>query len=240
MLLKQPPSSSFKELIILTLRLVLSLHTMSLAKTVPEGIRDKECKRFALQERPPVPYMPEKDSIQEMVSALKSDQSLKTTIGEDAELRLPILHCGTRDAFLMHVSTALDGIKKRGTFKAYKKAQEAYVEQWEVAKQAKATLALLMAPTSKGEKDSEKALAKNPLRRKRLPSRPRKVRLWPKHQPQNFAKSTRPSTTRPSLQKRPPRTCMRLLPRDVSVLCKLAVFGCQVLVEQNSPGADKG
>jgi hypothetical protein len=35
---------------------------MSLAKVVPEGIRDKECERFALQERPPVPSMLEKES----------------------------------------------------------------------------------------------------------------------------------------------------------------------------------
>jgi hypothetical protein len=63
---------------------------MLLAKVVPKGIKDKECNRFALQERPPVPYVPEKDSVQEMVSLLKSNQSLKTTIGADAELRLPI------------------------------------------------------------------------------------------------------------------------------------------------------
>jgi hypothetical protein len=60
---------------------------MSLAKAVPNAIKDKECERFALQERPPVPYVPEKDPVQEMVSALKSDQSLKTTIREDTELR---------------------------------------------------------------------------------------------------------------------------------------------------------
>jgi hypothetical protein len=36
---------------------------MSLAKTVPAGIKDKKCKRFALQERPPVPYVPEKDPV---------------------------------------------------------------------------------------------------------------------------------------------------------------------------------
>ncbi len=95
-----------------------------------------------------------------MVSALKSDQSLKTTLGEDAELHLPIWICGTRKAFLMHVSTALNTIKKQGTFKAYKEAQEAYVEQCKVAKQAKAALAILLAPTSKGEKDSKNASVK--------------------------------------------------------------------------------
>jgi hypothetical protein len=101
---------------------------MSLAKAVSEGIKDRECKRFALQERPPVPYMPEKDPVQETVSALKSDQSLKTTTGVDAELGLPIWHCRTCGVFLMHVSSALNAIEKRGTFKAYKEAHEAYVE----------------------------------------------------------------------------------------------------------------
>jgi hypothetical protein len=49
----------------------------------------------------------------------------------------------------MHVSSALNAIKKRGTFKAYKEAHEAYVEQREVAKQAKANMALFTTPTSK-------------------------------------------------------------------------------------------
>jgi hypothetical protein len=138
---------------------------MSLAKAVPKGIKDRECKKFALQERPPVPYVPEKDPVQETVSALKSDQSLKTTIGVDAELRLPIWHCGMRKAFLMHVSSALNEIKKQGTFKAYKEAHEAYVEQHEVAKHAKAALALLLAPTSEDEKASAKASEKEPMKK---------------------------------------------------------------------------
>jgi hypothetical protein len=81
---------------------------MLLAKAVPKGIKDQERKRFALGECPPVPYVPEKDPVQETVSLLKSNQSLKTTIGADAELCLPIWHCGTREAFLMHVSSAFN------------------------------------------------------------------------------------------------------------------------------------
>jgi hypothetical protein len=138
---------------------------MSLAKAVPEGIRDKECKRFAPGECPPVPYVPEKDPVQQTVSALKSDQSLKTTIGVNAELPLPIWHCGMHKAFLMHVSSALDAIEKQGTFKAYKEAHEAYVEQHEVSKQAKAALVLILVPTSEGEKASEKASEKAPAKR---------------------------------------------------------------------------
>ncbi len=123
-----------------------------IAKAVPEGIKDRECKRFALQERPLVPYVPEKGPVQESVSLLKSDQSLKMTIRADAELRLPIWHCRTCEAFLMHVSSALDTIKKQGTFKAYKEAHEAYVEQREAMKEAKANMSLFTTTASKGEK----------------------------------------------------------------------------------------
>ncbi len=158
--LSNPPRSSYKKLIILTPRLLQALHTMLIAKAVPKGIKDRECKRFALQECPPVPYVPEKDPDQETVSLLKSDQSLKTTIGADAELCLPIWHCGTCEAFLMHMSSALNAIKKRGIFKAYKEAHEAYVEQRDVAKQAKADMSLFTTPTSKGKKANEKGTEK--------------------------------------------------------------------------------
>ncbi len=96
--------------------------------------------------------MPEKDPVQELVSFLKSDQSLKTTIGADAELRLPIWHCKMREAFLMHVRSALNAIKKRGTFKAYMESHEAYVEQRDAAKEVKANMNLFATTTSKGEK----------------------------------------------------------------------------------------
>jgi hypothetical protein len=43
-----PPCSSFKKLIILTPRLIQGLRTMSLAKAVPDNIKDKECERLAL------------------------------------------------------------------------------------------------------------------------------------------------------------------------------------------------
>jgi hypothetical protein len=65
----------------------------------------------------------------------------------------------------MHVSSALDSIKKRGTFKAIKEAPKAYVEQCKVAKQAKAALALLLAPTNEGKKASKKASEKEPAKK---------------------------------------------------------------------------
>ncbi len=108
----KPPCSTYKKLIISTPRLVQALHTMLITKAVPEGIKERECGRSALQEHPPAPYVPEKDPVQESVSPLKMKQSLKSTIGADAELCLPIWHWGTCEAFLMHMSSALDKIKE--------------------------------------------------------------------------------------------------------------------------------
>ncbi len=95
-----------------------------------------------------------------MVSLLKNDQSLNTTIGADTELCLPIWHCGTRKVFLMHVSSALNTIKKRGTFKAYKEAHEAYVEQQEATKEAKVNMQLFGTAASKGKKAVKKGTEK--------------------------------------------------------------------------------
>jgi hypothetical protein len=159
-LFEQTPTSTYKKLIILTLRLVQALCMMSIAKAVTKGIKDCECKRFALQECPPVPYVSEKDPIQVLVSLLKSDQSLKTTIEADAELRQPIWHCRMHEAFLMHMSSALGTIKKWGTFKAYKQAHEAYVEQKEAAKEAKVNMNLFATAASKGKKATKKGTEK--------------------------------------------------------------------------------
>ncbi len=65
----------------------------------------------------------------------------------------------------MHVISALNAIEKQGTFKAYKEAHKAYLEQRKVAKQAKSALALLTAPTSKGKKVSERASEKAPAKK---------------------------------------------------------------------------
>ena len=57
--LSDPPRSFFKKLIVSTPRLLRNLHTMSLAKATPDGLKDRECEKMVLRERPPIPYVPE-------------------------------------------------------------------------------------------------------------------------------------------------------------------------------------
>jgi hypothetical protein len=132
---------------------------MSLAKLVPDGLKNGECKRSRLCEPPPVPYLPKKDKVQEVVSTMKGLQ-LKTSIVKDMTLNFPVWNSGTTKAMLMHVMATLDTIKKRGHFKAYKEAQLLYVEKKEVAKIAKASLSLLDGAregSRKSKKTSKKA-----------------------------------------------------------------------------------
>jgi hypothetical protein len=93
------------------------------------------------------------------VSAFKAE-SLKTLIGKDMKLQVSIWHFGTCKAFLMHVGSGLNAIKKRGHFKAHKEANKAYVEQRGLVKQAKVTLAELDGTTSKGPGTSKKSSKK--------------------------------------------------------------------------------
>jgi hypothetical protein len=89
---------------------------MSLLKSVPEGLKPRECKCTKLREPLPVPYLPTKDEVQEEV-ARSRNLEIKTTIKKDTTLKFPVWHeNGMREAFLMHMTVVLDAIKKRGHF----------------------------------------------------------------------------------------------------------------------------
>ncbi len=92
---------------------------MSLLKSVPEGLKPRECECTKLCERLPVPYIPIKDEVQEEVTRSRNLE-IKTTIKKDTTLNFPVWHKnGKREAFLMHVTAVLDAIKKRSHFQDY-------------------------------------------------------------------------------------------------------------------------
>jgi hypothetical protein len=97
---------------------------------------------MALREHPPISYVLEKDSVQEMVSSFK-DNHLKTLIKEGTELRVPIRHSGTREAFLIHVGSAQEGIKKKGYFKSFEDHSGTYADKHEKVKELKDQLVAL-------------------------------------------------------------------------------------------------
>jgi hypothetical protein len=64
----------------------------------------------------------------------------------------------------MHVSSALNAIKKWGTFNSYKEAYETYIEQKETSKEAKANMQLFATTASEGEKADKKGTEKTSKR----------------------------------------------------------------------------
>jgi hypothetical protein len=92
---------------------------MSLVKSVPDGLKPRKCKCTKLHEPPPIPYIPEKDKVQDEVARLRNLQ-IKTLLEKDTTFNFPVWHKnGTREAFLMHVMAVLDAIRKHGHFKDY-------------------------------------------------------------------------------------------------------------------------
>jgi hypothetical protein len=132
---------------------------MSLSKSVPEGLNPRECERTKLREPPPVPYIPEKDKVQEEVAKLRQLQ-IKTSLEKDTTLNFPVWQeNGIREAFLMHVTAVLDAMKKCGHFNDYDKAQKGYEEAAKAAETAEAGLALLKGTSEKSSKRKLKKLA---------------------------------------------------------------------------------
>ncbi len=129
---------------------------MSMLKTVPEGLKARECERIKLREPPPVPYVPVKDEVQDEVARMHS-MEIKTTLEKDTMLNFAVWQeNGTREAFLMHMTAMLDAIKKCGHLDNYKKATEQDEKAKESVETARAGLLLLQESVRKASKEKKK------------------------------------------------------------------------------------
>ena len=66
---------------------------MGHTKVAPEGLKPQDCERDAGRSKPPIPYIPKKDVIQEAVDS--SVNTLKLTLPHKVELCAPIWSKGT-------------------------------------------------------------------------------------------------------------------------------------------------
>jgi hypothetical protein len=154
--LNQSPCLSFKKLIVSMPTLLRGLHTMSILKSVPEGLKPQDCKRIKLLEPLSVPYVPTKDEVQDEVAKLRNLE-IKTTIKKDTMLNFPVWHKnGTREAFLMHVTAGLDANKRGGHFNDYKKAEKDSKEAKKAVESAWAGLSLLDGTAVKARRSRKK------------------------------------------------------------------------------------
>ncbi len=104
------PKELFKALFI-GMHLGATAARMSHAKVAPEGLKPQECERNAGRSRPLIPYIPEKDVVQEAVDS--SANTLKLMLPHKVELRVPVWSKGTPEQFLVHFQQALDAIRQK-------------------------------------------------------------------------------------------------------------------------------
>jgi hypothetical protein len=97
---------------------------MSMSKAVPDGLKNQECEKGNRKKRPPTPYVPMVDEVQEAVNKGK-EYSYKINLPDKTEFSVPIWDTGTQEVFLIHVQQAKSACKRKGLFKDYDDALEA-------------------------------------------------------------------------------------------------------------------
>ena len=113
---------------------------MSTSKAVPEGLKNQECEKGNRKKRPPIPYVPMVDEVQEAVNKGK-EYSYKIKLPDKTEFSVPIWDTGTQEAFLIHVQQAKSACKRKGLFKDYDDALEAVAKFDKQVKSLRRTIA---------------------------------------------------------------------------------------------------
>jgi hypothetical protein len=152
--MSDPPLSSFMKLIVSTPGLLGGLHTMSQAKAIPKGLKDRKCKKITLHEPLQFPMSPRKtlfkrrcllSRLRVAIPRLAKVWNFKFLSGNPVRAK--------HFSFMWDLLWRQSG--KGDTSRPTKKPTKP-VEQHKLVKQAKATLAKLDGTTSKGTETSKK------------------------------------------------------------------------------------
>jgi hypothetical protein len=106
--LQVPPWSPFKRLLIGT-ELYLSSR-MSTTSKMPEGLRDSECEKGHLGNRPPVPYVPPTD----LLLTKDNMEMLKVKLADGTVFSMSIFARGSPEDYLQHIIAVLHLIDQKG------------------------------------------------------------------------------------------------------------------------------
>jgi hypothetical protein len=142
------PSKSFFKSFFIGTKLGQALQVMSMSKAVPKGLKNQECKKGNRKKRPPIPYVPVVDVVQEAVSKGK-DFSYKIKIPNMTKFSVPIWDTGTQEAFLIHMQKAKSACKRKGLFQDYDDAILAETKSVEQAKSLQKAIASAIGPKSR-------------------------------------------------------------------------------------------
>ena len=102
---------------------------MSEAKSVPKGLKDQEVEKGSVKKRPPIPYVPVVDEVQDAVNKTKGKEGTCTIkLPDKTQFTVNIWDTGTPEAFLVHVQTAVSACKRKGLFSDFDDATAEVVD----------------------------------------------------------------------------------------------------------------
>ncbi len=103
---------------------------MSTILKAPNGLKNSECEKGRLSNRPPIPYIAETD----IVMSKEEPQVLKVELPDDSHLNMPIFSHGNTEEHLAHIVAVLRIIKQKGLEAKCRKLRKAVVRQSKMLK----------------------------------------------------------------------------------------------------------
>ena len=119
--------SAFKELFLGNKTLAHKFKVMSDRGVNNKSLKDQECERGNRSKRPPIPYVPIVDEVQEKLAENNSKGcTFKISLSNDTEFCAGVWFYGMPEQFLCHIKQALVALDCMGLFREIKKLHKAY------------------------------------------------------------------------------------------------------------------
>jgi hypothetical protein len=103
---------------------------MSTPLKTPDRLKDTECKKGQLSNRPPIPYV----SVVDIVMPKEEPQIFKVKLPDESHLSMPIYSPGNNKEYLAHIVAVLQIIAQKGLPKKCRILPKAVVRRSEVLK----------------------------------------------------------------------------------------------------------
>ena len=91
-----------------------------MSSSLPSDLKDSEAERRNTYLRPPIPFVPVKESLEHS----SKPKSMKIEVEAGLQMSYPIWSGGTPEALLCHIQSAYGAIEKKGYFKTYEKYRD--------------------------------------------------------------------------------------------------------------------
>jgi hypothetical protein len=122
------PKSSFKKLLLST---GLWQHAkMSTTLKTPDGLKDAECKKGKLSNRPPIPYVP----VVDIVTPKEDPQVFKFKLPYNSHINMHVYSRGNNEEYLTHIVAVLCIIEQRGLNSRCRKLEKVVLRQFKMLK----------------------------------------------------------------------------------------------------------